>query len=142
MLTETATCRRAGRGVPTATMLPPLIYVAGPGRFLDPLKSTHQSIRIADALLAAEITPVVPDLALLWHLVSPKDDEQWLEYHRGLLVRCDAVLCIGVDSRELDLAASWGIPEIRVDSSDPETCVRAVQEWLMDCLHVDGGDFQ
>ena len=69
-----------------------LIYVAAAYTRPDPVENTHAVIKIADAILDAGFTPLVPHLTLAWHLVSPKKYETWLAYDCQLLAHCDAVL--------------------------------------------------
>ena len=77
----------------TATeLVTPMIYVAAAYSEPDPVANTKHAIRIADALLQAGFTPLVPHLTMLWDLVSPKPYEEWLDYENELLARCDAVL--------------------------------------------------
>ena len=52
----------------TATDHVPLIYVAAAYTEPDPVENTHAVIQIADALLDAGFTPLVPHLTLAWHL--------------------------------------------------------------------------
>lgn len=106
-----------------------LIYLAGPYTEPDPVENTHRMIRIADALLDAGFTPLIPHLTLAWHLVSPKRYEIWLDYDRELLARCDTVLRVPGDSngatRECQFADELGIPVIRPWSAHPADCVAA-----------------
>lgn len=117
----------------TAAEPAPLIYIAAPYTQPDPVANTHGVIRIADALLAAGFTPLIPHLTLAWQLVSPKPYETWLEYDRELLARCDAVLRIPGYSvgatRETRFAERMNLPVIRPWSAAPEDCVEAVRAW-------------
>lgn len=114
----------------------PLIYIAAPYTRPDPVINTHGVIRIADALLAAGFTPMIPHLSLAWQLVSPKPYETWLKYDRELLARCDAVLRVPGASigatRETEFAERMNISVIRPWSAAPEDCVEAVREWQAD----------
>jgi hypothetical protein len=111
-----------------------LIYIAGPYTRPDPVENTHRIIAIADALLEEQVTPLVPHLTLLWHLVSPKPYAEWIEYDEQLLLRCDAVLRIPGEStgaiREVHCARQAGIPVIWSRSACPEQCAKAVRHWL------------
>lgn len=93
----------------------PLVYVAGPYTSPDPVANTQNTIRIANRLVEEGlITPVVPHLTLLWHLVEPRDLEFWYAYDLALLHRCDAVLRLPGEStgadREVDYAEENNIP--------------------------------
>lgn len=70
----------------------PLVYVAGPYSSPDPVENTHKAIKIADELyLDGLVTPVLPHLSALWHMVAPHPYEFWLEYDLELLHWCHAV---------------------------------------------------
>ena len=93
----------------------PLVYLAAPYTTPDPVANTHDAIRVAAALIdEGLVTPVVPHLTLLWHLIDPRDVEFWYAYDLAILARCDAVLRIpgystGADA-EIKFAADRGIP--------------------------------
>ena len=71
----------------------PLVYLAGPYSHADPVANTHDTIRLAGRIAdEGVVTPVVPHLTLLWHLVEPKPIEFWYGYDLATLARCDAVL--------------------------------------------------
>ncbi|MFV0444101.1 MAG: DUF4406 domain-containing protein [Planctomycetaceae bacterium] len=112
----------------------PLIYVAAPYSEPDPVENTHAVIKVADALLDAGFTPLVPHLTLAWHLVSPKSYDTWMAYDHHLLARCDAVLRVPGYSngatRETQFADDLGSPVIRPRSSDATDCVSAVTTWF------------
>lgn len=92
----------------------PLVYVAGPYTSPDPVENTHTTVKVADELLAGGVAPIVPHLTLLWHAITPKPYDAWLELDRQHLARCDALLRIpgpssGADA-EVALAWELGIP--------------------------------
>lgn len=93
----------------------PLVYVAGPYAHLDPVRNTHATIHAAEGLLESGlVTPYVPHLTLLWHLVAPHDEEHWYAYDLAVLARCDALVRLvgsskGAD-REVQFAHDRGIP--------------------------------
>lgn len=108
----------------------PLVYVAAAYTQPDPVQNTHAVIKIADALLDAGFTPLIPHLTLAWHLVSPKPYSAWLAYDRHLLARCDVLLRVPGYShgatQECAFAEELGIPVIRPRSADPTDCVAAL----------------
>lgn len=116
----------------------PLIYLAGPYTEPDPVENTHRMLRIADALLDAGFTPLIPHLTFAWHLVSHKRYETWLDYDRELLAHCDVVLRVPGYSngatRETQYADELGIPVIRPRSADPSDCVAAVAAWFAESM--------
>jgi hypothetical protein len=60
------------------------------------------------------ITPVIPHLTLLWHLVSPKPLEFWYEYDTVILAKCDAIYRIEGESqgadKEVEFAREHHVP--------------------------------
>lgn len=118
----------------TATDRVPLIYVAGPYTQPDPVANTHAVIRIADALLDAGFTPLIPHLTLAWHLVSPKPYDTWLAYDRHLVARCDVLLRVPGYShgatQECTFADELAIPVVRPRSADPTDCVAALTHFF------------
>lgn len=111
-----------------------LIYIAGPYTKPDPVENTHTVIKIADALLDAGFTPLIPHLTLAWHLVSPKPYAVWLAYDQHLLARCDVLLRVPGYSQgaieECSFADEHGIPVIRPCSADPADCVAALAHYF------------
>lgn len=93
----------------------PLIYIAGPYTHPDPVENTHDTIKVADRLVdTGLVTPVVPHVSLLWHIITPRPVDFWYEYDLALLARCDAVLRLpgsssGAD-KEVELAYELQIP--------------------------------
>lgn len=99
----------------TPMMSRPLIYIAGPYTHPDPVENTHDTIKVADRLVdSGLVTPVVPHVSLLWHLITPRPAEFWYEYDYALLVKCDAVLRLSGKSsgadKEVELARELQIP--------------------------------
>lgn len=93
----------------------PLVYVAGPYQFPDPVENTHKTCKIATELYESGlVTPVVPHLSLLWHIITPRPVRFWLDYDLELLAHCDALLRLegksaGADE-EVSFASGRGIP--------------------------------
>ena len=59
----------------------PLVYVAGPYTSSDPVRNTHNTIRLAQELAdEGLVTPVVPHLTMLWHAVVPQEIDFWYAY--------------------------------------------------------------
>jgi nucleoside 2-deoxyribosyltransferase len=118
----------------SATEFRPLVYIAAPFTMPDPIANTHAVLNIADALWEAGFTPLIPHLSLVWHLVSPKRYETWLEYDGQLLARCDAVLrvpgfSVGATC-ETQFAGSLGIPVIHSRSVVPSDCVTVLADFF------------
>lgn len=95
----------------------PLAYLAGPYSSPDPVENMHYAIMLATAIREANVvTPVVPHLTGLWHLVCPAPYEDWLAYDLELMLRCDIVFRFGGASsgadREVQAALDAGIPVV------------------------------
>lgn len=93
----------------------PVVYIAGPYTRPDPVENTHDTLRLATELIdEGLVTPLVPHLTLLWHLVVPRSLEFWYEYDIAILARCDALYRIAGESqgadREVDFARENAIP--------------------------------
>lgn len=113
----------------------PLVYIAGPYTHPDPIANTRRMIRIADALFRLHVTPLVPQLSLLWQLVRPRPYQFWLEYDLQLLLRADAVLRVpcrseGADT-EVTHARQLRIPVLHPASGRIHDCVNAVRDWIL-----------
>jgi nucleoside 2-deoxyribosyltransferase len=91
-----------------------LIYIAGPYAHPDPVQNTNRACKVADELILDGFIPYIPHLALLWHLITPHNEQFWYDYNYHMLKRCDAVLRIDGDSvgadKEIELAKEYGIP--------------------------------
>jgi nucleoside 2-deoxyribosyltransferase len=93
----------------------PLVYIAGPYTVPEPVANTSAVIALASDLIdEGLVTPLVPHLTMLWHLVSPRPLEFWYAYDVALLRRCDALFRIegassGADM-EVAFAAEHSIP--------------------------------
>ena len=99
----------------------PLIYLAGPFSQPDPLVNIRAACLLAGGLRdSGLVTPLVPHLGGLWHLVAPRPYADWLAYDLELLARCDALLRFGGASpgaeAEVDVAIRAGIPAFRTRS--------------------------
>lgn len=71
----------------------PLVYLAGPYTHPDPVINVHDMCQTATRLVEDDVvTPVVPHLSMLWHLVTPRPIEFWYRYDLELLERCDALV--------------------------------------------------
>jgi hypothetical protein len=120
----------------------PLVYLAGPYTHPDPVANTRRMIKIADALLRLPVTPLVPHLSLLWHLVRPRSYQFWLEYDLQLVARADAVLRVpgrseGADA-EVTHARQLHIPVLHPQSARARDCASAVRDWILGQGGTDG----
>ena len=86
-----------------------IVYLAGPHSTGDIGANVHSAIKMADVVVKMGATPYIPHLCHLWHLVSPKSYEFWLEYDRKFLALCDCVLRLPGESAGADLEVAEAI---------------------------------
>jgi len=82
---------------------PMLIYLASPYTQGDIGANINRVIDVADILLENGHYPYIPHLNHLWHIVSSKTWEIWLDYDLFILSRCDALLRLDGDSKGADI---------------------------------------
>lgn len=91
-----------------------VVYVAGPYTKPDPVLNTQAAVDLAEKLVAAGYTPIVPHLCHLWHLISPHSYTYWVELSAEWLRLADAILVLPGESlgtlNEVELAKTLGIP--------------------------------
>src|SRR3990167_2930488 len=81
------------------------VYVAGPYSGGDIILNIRAAIRAASRIMDAGHAPFCPHLTGIWHLVSPKEYEQWLAYDFEWIRACEALVRLpgeapgGEDSR-------------------------------------------
>lgn len=86
----------------------PLVYVAGPYTKPEPVINTNIAVNVANALLETELVTVfIPHLCLLWHAITPKEEQFWIDYDLDVLSHCDALLRIPGESRGADGEVGW-----------------------------------
>jgi hypothetical protein len=90
------------------------VYIAGPYTKGDVCVNVRNAVHAADAVHALGHAPFVPHLTHLWHMVSPKDYQEWLALDIVWLSRCDCLVRIEGESNGADLevkeAMRLGIP--------------------------------
>jgi len=113
----------------------PLLYIAGPYTHPDPVANTRRMVKIADALIPRGVTPLIPHMTLLWHMVRPRSYDFWLEYDLRLVERCDALLRVPGASRGADAevihARDLEIPVLQPVGGRISDCVSAVRDWIL-----------
>ena len=70
-------------------VIQPLLYIAAPYTVPDPVLNTNAVLRAATVI--AENTkwvPFIPHLTLLWHAVTPRPYEFWMELDRHYMFAC------------------------------------------------------
>lgn len=121
----------------------PMVYLAGPFTHPDPMVNTRKMTRVAEAILRLHVTPIIPHLTLLWHLIRPRPQQFWLEYDLQLLARADVVLRIPGKSDGADVevtqARHLNIPVLHPESARIQDCVSAVRDWILNREPPTGG---
>ena len=70
-----------------------VVYIASPYTKGDVGANVHNSSVVADALLSFGYVPFPPILfSHLWHLISPKPYDVWMEMDYEYILRCDCLL--------------------------------------------------
>lgn len=91
----------------------PLVYVAGPITKPEPMENVHRALMFASSI-AHKVTPFVPHLTCLWHMVEPRDYEEWMEYDFAVIHHCRALVRMKGESpgadREVALATELDLP--------------------------------
>ena len=95
---------------------PSLIYLAGPISS-DPLRHTHQAIKLAAELAKMGWLIHVPHVSVLAEMFAPLPYESWMHLDMRGVRRCDALIRLPGESpdadRELELARELGLPVVR-----------------------------
>jgi hypothetical protein len=90
------------------------VYIAGPMSKGDYLLNVRAAIDAAHVLRGLGFFPYMPQMTTLWHLVAPREYEDWMEQDFYWLGVCHAVLRLPGDSsgadREIVVARTAGIP--------------------------------
>ncbi len=94
-----------------------LVYVSGPYTKPDPAQNVWDAVKCADKILEKGYIPVIPHLSHLWHIISPKTYDVWMEIDIALLKKCDIIFRMSGESpgadQEVDIATMLGIPVIK-----------------------------
>lgn len=91
-----------------------IIYISSPYTIGDVCENVRAACMAGDEILGKGHTPFIPHLTHLWHIISPKPYNIWLELDMNLMSMCDAVLRLPGESRGADLeikqAREWCMP--------------------------------
>jgi len=90
----------------------PVIYIAGPYTNGDPVLNTRKAVEAADKLHQMGYIPIIPHLSMLWHTISPKDYDWWMEYDYELMDLCDGVVRLPGVSEGADLEAKHWVEQV------------------------------
>lgn len=81
---------------------PMRVYIAGPYSKGDTVINVRIAIQAADQVLALGHYPFVPHLTMLWHAISPKDYEDWLQIDMVWLRQCNCLIRLEGESSGAD----------------------------------------
>lgn len=91
-----------------------VIYVSGPYTKGDRVLHSRRAILYGDKLLREGHIPIIPHLTLFWHLLSPGDYEQWINYDLEMIAFAHELHRLDGESsggdREVGRALENGIP--------------------------------
>ncbi len=77
----------------------PWVYVAGPYSTGDVVMNVRMAVLVGHVLLQEGFFPLVPHLTHTWHMIAPREYEDWLAYDMEVLNNCDALIRIpGISS--------------------------------------------
>lgn len=89
------------------------VYIAGPYTKGDVAINVRNAILIADAVYQLGYHPYIPHLTHFWHMLCPKEYEQWLAVDLIWLRECDVVLRVPGESngadKEVEAALEMGM---------------------------------
>lgn len=90
------------------------VYIAGPYTKGDVALNVRAAILAAGAVFDAGFAPFVPHLTHFWHLLAPRDYEDWLRLDLEWLACCHCLIRLNGESsgadREVARARELGIP--------------------------------
>lgn len=115
----------------------PKVYVAGPYTQGDVAVNVRRAIDYGDALMEHGYIPYIPHLSHFWHMLTPREYYDWVQYDNIWVLECDVLVRLkgtshGAD-KEVDLAISAGMSVITAPETmfAPETkerlCKAAIQ---------------
>lgn len=90
------------------------VYVAGPITKGDYMMNVRKAIDAAHEIRELGLLPYVPHLSAMWHLVYPREYEDWMEQDFAWVEQCHALFRVAGESsgadREMEFARSKNIP--------------------------------
>jgi len=80
------------------------VYIASAYTLGDVGENVHKAVIAANELLERGYIPFSPILFThLWHLITPKPYQEWLDYDMNWLEACDVVLRLSGESKGADI---------------------------------------
>ena len=81
----------------------PKVYVAGPYTIGDVAVNVRNAFEVADKILSLDLVPFVPHFTHFWHMLSPRDYNDWIKYDQEFIPLCSALYRISGESKGADL---------------------------------------
>jgi hypothetical protein len=78
------------------------VYIAGPYTKGDVVLNIRKAVEAADRVLVLGHYPFVPHLTHLWHTISPKPYDEWLDIDLAWLAVCDCLIRLPGESKGAD----------------------------------------
>ncbi len=103
------------------------IYVAGPMSRGDLVQHIRGAVFVADQIYAAGGQAFLPQLSVLYQLVSPRSYEEWMTTDFRWIDRCDAVLRLEGESLGADREMKYAKQIGRRIFNNVEDCVLAIR---------------
>lgn len=97
----------------------PLVYIAGPYTFPDPIENLHRAVQTAEVIESYKCAVIIPHLSMAWHMARPAPVEVWYARDIEVLLNCDALVrfsgrSVGADA-EVEQARANGIRTFTFD---------------------------
>lgn len=92
---------------PSTTERKTVIYVSGPMTTGQLTKNIHHGCHFGTLLMRAGYLPILPHVNVLWEMIQPATDTEWLAQDFEHIRYCDAVLRIPGASIGGDLEVEW-----------------------------------
>ncbi len=90
------------------------IYIAGPISKGDYMLNIRRAVEVAHVLREAGFLPYVPHLAAMWHILFPREYEDWMEQDFAWIESCGSLFRVSGESsgadREVEHAQKLGMP--------------------------------
>ena len=80
-----------------------IIFISAPYTVGDVAINIRKTCLVGDEILKKGHIPLIPHLSHLWHLISPKPYDTWLDIDLELLSMCDALLRLPGESKGADI---------------------------------------
>src|SRR5712692_2454990 len=108
-------------------MKKPLVYIAHP-MTLNWFVEARKAFTIASTLRDF-VTPLLPDVCVLWYLVDPKEHQRWVDYDLEIISNCDALLRLPGESPGADAEVKFATEKKIRCFNEPSEVIRWSLTW-------------